>query len=123
LEFAQLPDGRWYPTHWQRIDQGHPLDYRLTVLPGKTLDPRWFDNPGTHFDGKVEEKPSLSTKVAAASHAISSVATTTVRTAWNWWPWTLAVAMFSGAGILLILQRRKTSTAASLQGHKGPRRK
>ena len=58
LEHAQLPDGRWYPTHWERtsVNNGRvgsmKLIYRLQLFPGKKADPSWYTDPAKQFAGK-----------------------------------------------------------------------
>lgn len=55
LEHAQLPNGQWYPTHWQeeRSDRDRKTGkmvpsvqhYRLQVWPKLRLDDEWFRRP------------------------------------------------------------------------------
>ncbi len=51
LNFARLPDGRWYPTHWEqqlsrKSTQGKSdsfsLEYHLQLYPNMELDPAWY---------------------------------------------------------------------------------
>jgi hypothetical protein len=54
-EFAQLPDGRWYPETWRVISEHYDKDgeqirsnqrrFVLQILVGQTLDDVWFTNP------------------------------------------------------------------------------
>jgi hypothetical protein len=55
LEFAQLPDGRWYPTRWQkhmshvRINATAVKDVKLNIDPTVVLDEVWFTMPSQRF--------------------------------------------------------------------------
>ncbi len=51
LKYAQLPNGRWYPSHWEnrlsRKDSdgkadGFSLEYHLQIFPKAKLDPAWY---------------------------------------------------------------------------------
>jgi hypothetical protein len=65
LEYAQLPDGKWYPKRWQETrsqrlprrptTQPHKSiqQYNLIVVPNMTLDKDWFVNLAERF-GKVD---------------------------------------------------------------------
>jgi hypothetical protein len=53
LDYARLPDGRWYPTHWEqqlsrKSTQGRTFDffleYHLQIFPNRQLDPIWYGN-------------------------------------------------------------------------------
>ncbi len=54
-EFAQLPDGRWFPASWNATHetfnpQGKPMptqrdQYVLQIFPGRTLNDVWFTDP------------------------------------------------------------------------------
>jgi hypothetical protein len=56
LNYGQLPDGRWYPTHWEnqlsrksthgRTD-GFSLEFHLQVFPNMELDPTWYGSRAT----------------------------------------------------------------------------
>jgi hypothetical protein len=56
-EYAQLPEGRWYPTRWDldvtADDKPYPnmrvTAYRLQIFPGRKLDPSWYTDPGKHI--------------------------------------------------------------------------
>ena len=59
LQYAQLPNGQWYPTDWRedRSDlnpRTHKMSdgtshYRLNLLPTLTLDNSWFQPPAPKF--------------------------------------------------------------------------
>jgi hypothetical protein len=50
-KFARLPDGQWFPTHWEnrlsRKDmagktESFSLEYQLQIFPSAKLDPSWY---------------------------------------------------------------------------------
>lgn len=56
LEWAQLTDGRWYPTHWRtthrepkegKIVEQKGWEYRLRIYPDAPIDPVWLQLPPT----------------------------------------------------------------------------
>ena len=59
LHFAQLGDGRWYPTHWQQRtsrpptpgvkDDGAYREFHRQILTGPQLSADWFGNPTTRL--------------------------------------------------------------------------
>lgn len=52
LEYAQLPNGQWYPTRWEVESSSlnlPPLTMCLQIFPGATLDEAWFTNPNERF--------------------------------------------------------------------------
>jgi hypothetical protein len=51
IDYVQLPDGRWYPTHWRmttEVGKQPRKSYRefyLHIFVGMKLDETWFTNP------------------------------------------------------------------------------
>ena len=55
VDYAQLPNGQWYPTHWREsrtyvksainVDSHHTTEYHLQILPTFQLDRSWFQAP------------------------------------------------------------------------------
>lgn len=52
LDYAQLPDGRWYPTRWQETMSKHGEDpytssteFHLFLSTDTALEPDWFKDP------------------------------------------------------------------------------
>ena len=50
LEYAQLPDSRWYPTRWQETRTLHGketdvFEYNLQIFPGAEIDKAFFVKP------------------------------------------------------------------------------
>ncbi len=45
LDYAQLPNGQWYPTRWQTVRDGKSGEYILQIFPGAILSNEWFAQP------------------------------------------------------------------------------
>jgi hypothetical protein len=121
LDFAQMADGRWYPTHWRVPSpegEGKYWDFRLTFESGRNLEDRWFNDLNAHYDHGAMQRPGSQRR---GQHA-PAAAIVVVQSAWRWWPWALAAVAFILVGILLLLQRRQRASAAPLRGFAGPRR-
>jgi hypothetical protein len=133
LQYAQLPDGRWYPTQWQWVYTNakgkaqHPTEFRFFFAPGKTIDESWFHDPTSRFKAEDMSRGfgprQAPTGIAAVPHVVAATATAAYRSAWMWLPWAVAVAVFGTAGVLLILQRRNQAPLPPLRGSQGPRRR
>ncbi len=132
LEYAQLPNGSWYPTHWHTI-HGQPevnrqndsyIDYYLIFGAGRSLDAKWFGDPSAHFNANtnVVGQPT-SERATAAQGVVGTTVKNVANSGWKWWPWALAVVVLGTAAILAILQRRQQSPPPPLRGSSGPRRR
>ena len=75
LDFARLPDGRWYPAHWQEARIAAPTtrpvrnesygDYYRQVLPGAMLDDEWYGDPAARVKaaaGRLHPPPTAPTE-------------------------------------------------------------
>ena len=45
LDYAQLPNGKWYPTRWQGISNFGKNKQYLQIFQDMKLDKSWFNNP------------------------------------------------------------------------------
>jgi hypothetical protein len=66
-EYAQLPNGLWYPTAWETTDSnfsGGDVHVRakvkgcLQLVPGMALDAEWFSDPQERYEAAVQSAAS-----------------------------------------------------------------
>jgi hypothetical protein len=61
LSYAQLPDGRWYPSRWrwtytnfQDPESSRVEEYHLQFHPNLAADARWFADPTPWLDAAYQ---------------------------------------------------------------------